>query len=321
MQYRCNAVAASPQGGCEPSVRMLRIPRMSGAWMVQTFEILQLDRHLDHIREGIFRGKLMTYGNFAEPEIPDDLFECALFLRNNIIGLTTQGGSEAAYKLARQRLMEDPASKRLLPSFVRYSNDAVSVQSALSSIASGSGSWAIRRGHVNEAFIPLLNFLESGGSAADATITDGLDAYDAPAVQAFWAKALERRTTDPDGAVTAASTLLEEVCKHIIEDSGADWEAKWNVPKLYFEAAKVLKLAPSQNQEEVFKTILGNCQSIVQSIGSLRNKGGDAHAGGRSRVPFNPRHAALTVNLAGSMALFLIETWQARVEEQRISDQ
>lgn len=216
--------------------------------------------------------------------------------------------------------MEDPASKRLLPHFVRFSNDAASVKSSLLGVASGEGSWAIRRGHVTDAFTPLLIFLESGGGAADATITDGLDAYDAPAVQAFWAKALERRTTDPDGAVTAASTLLEEVCKHIIEDSGAEWEARWNMPKLYSEAAKILQLAPSQHQQEVFKTILGNCQSVVQNIGSLRNKGGDAHAGGRSRVPFKPRHAALTVNLAGSMALFLIETWQTRVEEQRISD-
>lgn len=263
----------------------------------------------------------MTSGDYAEPEIPDDLFECALFLRNNITGLTTQGGSEVGYKLARRKLMEDPASKRLLPSFVRFSNDAASVQSSLSSVASGSGSWAIRRGHVTDAFVPLLTYLESGGGAADATITDGLEVYDAPAVQAFWAKALERRTTDPDGAVTAASTLLEEVCKHIIEDSGAKWEVRWNVPKLYSEAAKVLKLAPSQHQEEVFKTILGNCQSVIQSIGSLRNRGGDAHAGGRSRVPFKPRHAALTVNLAGSMALFLIETWHARLEEQQSNDQ
>jgi len=262
----------------------------------------------------------MNYGDFGEPEVPDDLFECAMLLKNNIIGLTTEGGSEPDYKLARRKLMEDPASKRLLPEFVRFSNDAVSVRSALASVASGAGSWAIRRGHVIDAFIPLLTFLESGGGAADATITNGLDVYDAPAVQAFWAKALDRRTTDPDGAVTAASTLLEEVCKHIIEDSGATWETKWNVPKLYSEAAKVLKLAPSQHQEEVFKTILGNCQSVVQSIGSLRNKGGDAHAGGRSRVPFKPRHAALTVNLAGSMALFLIETWQARIEEQSIND-
>lgn len=241
----------------------------------------------------------MTYGDFDAPEIPDDLFECAILLKNNIIGLTTEGGSEPEFKLARRRLMEDPASKRLLPEFVRFSNDAASVRSALSSVASGAGSWALRRGHVIEAFNPLLNFLESGGGAADATITDGLDVYDAPAVQAFWAKALDRRTMDPDGAVTAASTLLEEVCKHIIEDSGGVWDKKWTMPKLYAEASTVLKLAPSQHQEEVFKTILGNCQSVVQSIGSLRNKGGDAHAGGRSRVPFKPRHAALTVNLAG----------------------
>ncbi|UWR91068.1 abortive infection family protein [Phaeobacter inhibens] len=262
----------------------------------------------------------MTYGGYGEPEIPDDLFECALSLRNNIIGLTTQGGSEAEYKLARKRLMEDPQSKRLLPDFVRFSNDAASVQSSLSTVASGSGSWAKRRGHVTVSFVPLLNFLETGGGAADATITDGLDIYDAPAVQAVWAKALERRAMDPDGAVTAASTLLEEVCKHIIEDSGAEWEAKWNLPKLYSEAAKHLKLAPSQHQEEVFKTILGNCQSVVRSIGSLRNNGGDAHAGGRSRVSFKPRHAALTVNLSGSMALFLIETWHARLEEKWIND-
>lgn len=261
----------------------------------------------------------MTFGDFHPVEIPDDLLECAILLKNNIIGLTTDGGSEHLYKLARRKLLDDPASKRLLPGFVRFSNDAPSLQSALSSIASGRGSWALRRGHVIETFAPLLTFLESGGGAADATITDGLDIYDAPAVQAFWAKALDRRKSDPDGAVTAASTLLEEVCKHIIEDSGGRWESKWNVPKLYTEAAKVLKLAPSQHQEELFKTILGSCQSVVQSIGSLRNNGGDAHAGGRSRVQFKPRHAALTVNLAGSMALFLVETWQARIEEQPIN--
>ena len=257
----------------------------------------------------------LSYGLDILSEIPEDLFECALHLQNNILGLTTEGGSEAAYKLARQRLMEDAASKRLLPDFVRYSNDAAMVRIALSGVASGSGSWALRRGHVTDSFIPLLKFLETGGSAADFAITNAISVYDAPAVQAFWAKALARRTTDPEGAVTAASTLLEEVCKHIIEDSGNNWNKTWSIPKLYAEASGILNLAPSQHQEEVFKTILGNCQSVVQSIGSLRNNGGDAHAGGRSRVAFKPRHAALTVNLAGSMSLFLIETWQARVAD------
>ena len=256
----------------------------------------------------------MTYGSFDNLGVPEDLFECAIHLRNNIIGLTTEGGNDAAYRLARKRLMDDAASKRLLPDFVRHSTDAKSVQAALWPVASGSGSWALRRAHVANSFIPLIGFLETGGSAADAAITSGLSHYDAPAVQALWAKALERHSSDPEGAVTAASALLEDVCKHIIEDSGNAWDRKWNIPKLYSEAAKLLNLAPSQHEEEVFKTILGNCQSVVQSIGSLRNRGGDAHAGGRARVAFKPRHAALTVNLAGSMALFLIETWLARSE-------
>ena len=89
-------------------------------------------------------------------EIPDGLFECALHLRNNILGLTTEGGSEGTYRLSRLKLMEDTAGKRLLPDFVRLSDDAATVRVALSSVASGSGSWKLRRGHVTEAFKPLL---------------------------------------------------------------------------------------------------------------------------------------------------------------------
>lgn len=211
--------------------------------------------------------------------------------------------------------MENEATRKLLPDFVRTSGETGSLIVALKRVSSGSGSWKTRREYVETSFKPLLNFLESGGSAADAIITGGLSSYDAPAIQECWKKALERRFIDPEGAVTAASTLLEDVCKHIIEDSGRHWEHSWKVPKLYREVSEVLNLAPSQHQEEVFKTILGNCQSVVQSIASLRNKGGDAHAGGRTRVPFKARHAALTVNLAGSMALFLIETWSARLEQ------
>ncbi len=259
----------------------------------------------------------MLYGANTSPEIPEDIFECVVHLKNNILGLTTEGGSEAAYKLARTRLMNVNSIKRLLPKFVLHSSDAASVKAALMNVARDGGSWAKRRDHVNEAFKPVLVFLESGGGAADATITHGLTCYDAPEVQAVWAKALERRLSDPNGAVTVASTLLEEVCKHIIEDSGNEWGRTWNIPKLYAEVAKLLNLAPGQHNEEIFKTILGSCQSVVQSIGSLRNNGGDAHAGGRMRVSYKPRHAALAVNLAGSMALFLIETWQARNERER----
>jgi hypothetical protein len=62
----------------------------------------------------------LSYGLPEVPEVPDDLFECAIHLRNNIVGLTTEGGSDAEYSLARSKLMADPASKRMLPDFVRF---------------------------------------------------------------------------------------------------------------------------------------------------------------------------------------------------------
>jgi hypothetical protein len=54
-----------------------------------------------------------------------------------------------------------------------------------------------------------------------------------------------------------------------------------DLPKLYATAAEHLNLAPSQHTEVVFKSILGNCQSVVGNLAGLRNKLGDAHGQGR----------------------------------------
>ena len=51
---------------------------------------------------------------------------------------------------------------------------------------------------------------------------------------------------------------------------------------------------------------------MVEGLGAFRNREGDAHGKGKLQVKPLPRHAALAVNLAGSLASFLIETWEAR---------
>ncbi|CUH11145.1 hypothetical protein JSE7799_00168 [Jannaschia seosinensis] len=102
----------------------------------------------------------MCLGDAVAPEIPDDVFECAILLRRNILDLTTKGGSEQEYKLARVKLMQDGTSKRHLPEFVRHSPDADSLKMALSNVASGEGAWVLRRDHVEEPCKPFLSFLE-----------------------------------------------------------------------------------------------------------------------------------------------------------------
>ena len=80
------------------------------------------------------------------------------------------------------------------------------------------------------------------------------------------------------------------------------YDLRTDLPKLWSLASKQLKLAPSQHQEEVFRAILGNCQSVVGNLAAVRNKLGDAHGHGRRPVKPQARHAELAVNLSGSMA-------------------
>lgn len=150
------------------------------------------------------------------------------------------------------------------------------------------------------------------GSPADNEISKALEAYDTDTIHARWTEALDRRDTNPEGAITLARTLLEDVCKWIIIEAGEEYEEKDDLPVLYKKLAKILKLAPDDHTETVFRQILGSCQSVVESLGSLRNKISDAHSRGPKRVKPAPRHAQLAVNLSGAMATFLVATWNAR---------
>jgi hypothetical protein len=158
--------------------------------------------------------------------------------------------------------------------------------------------------------------LAPAGSPADESISATLAAFDPTQVHARWTMAMERRASEPEGAITLARTLLEDVCKWVLHQAGETWQEADDLPVLYRKLAKVLKLAPDDHTEPVFKQILGSCQSVVESLGALRNKLGDAHSLGPKRARPQARHAELAVNLAGAMATFLVATWEARQAER-----
>ena len=89
------------------------------------------------------------------------------------------------------------------------------------------------------------------------------------------------------------------------------------VPALYHVTVKQLQLAPGQQSEQIFRQVLGCCQTIVEGIGALRNRLSDAHGKGKNPARPTPRHAELAVNLAGTMATFLIGSWQARERDAK----
>lgn len=233
-------------------------------------------------------------------------------LQNMLVDNATNGSmDEKTYLFLRKEFMTNPSTKDLLPDFVRSNRTGGALRGHFQKI---SPQWQPRREYIWKSFAPLLDYLEGKNQApADLAISQTLTSLDKEYVTKAWHKALERRDQDPDGAITAARTLLESLCKLVIDGSGQSYSEKDDLPKLYHQAALILNLAPSQHTEEIFKTILGGCQQVVNGLGTLRNKIGDAHGyGEKSPTRPGPRHAALAVNLAGSMATFMVETWKSR---------
>jgi hypothetical protein len=244
----------------------------------------------------------------------DDLqtdYERAEYLQNLLISHSTGGVSTVSdYSVLRRHFLDHPNTKDLVPRFVRTSRDLAQFWQF---IKAKFAHYAERRQFLWDEFRPLLEFLERGGRPPSARmISDTLQKYDAENVHAAWAKALERSATDPEGAVTAARTLLETVCKHILDESKTEYGKNPNLPELYGLVAKGLRLSPTQHTEKTFRQILHGCSSVVDGLGSMRNTLGDAHGQGKGGVRPKSRHAALAVNLAGAMAVFLVETLDAR---------
>ena len=102
-----------------------------------------------------------------------------------------------------------------------------------------------------------------------------------------------------------------DVSRWLLHELDVNASDQDDLPALSRKLSKALKLAPDDHSEQVFKQILGSCQSVVESLGALRNKLGDAHGGGPRRARPAPRHAELAVNLDGSMTTFLVASWEA----------
>lgn len=101
---------------------------------------------------------------------------------------------------------------------------------------------------------------------------------------------------DPEGAITLARTMVESMCKNILESYGEEIP-KNDLAKLYKATAKAMNLSPDQHNEQAFKKILSGCISIVDGLATVRNALGDAHG---SAKPVSPhvRHARFAVSLA-----------------------
>lgn len=247
-----------------------------------------------------------------------ELLDAADRLKTQVLAIGTEGSySDGWYRPDRESVIGCEEIQHLIPKILRNCRTTGDVSNHLKGVASGNGSWAARRAYTNDEFAPLLNFLEEQVRAVKKAphakaVDDYLSALNSGEVSNLWQKALGRCGNDPEGAITAARSLVESACKHILDELTVSYKDSDDAPTLYKKVAKELNLAPDQHAEQVFKQVLSGASNIVGGMAAVANEYGDRHGGGKGKGKPLPRHARFVVNVAGSVTAFLVDSWSER---------
>ena len=109
-----------------------------------------------------------------------------------------------------------------------------------------------------------------------------------------------------DSALTKARTLLEEVFCWAIERKGEQPSSSGDAGNLFSQVKCLYNIHADRTMDRRICDLVNGLNKIVDSIGQMRNKQGDAHGVGASRVNIEDYHARLAVNAAANVADFVL---------------
>jgi hypothetical protein len=150
-------------------------------------------------------------------------------------------------------------------------------------------------------------------AAAVCALRARIEAHDLDSVRLDFERALAEG--DPEDAITAACSMVESVCKCLLDLLEKPYPADKSISPLAKEVSRHLNLSPEREVPNDIKQILGGLANVVGGIGALRTHAGDAHGRGQGTPRVDARVARLAVHAASTLTLFLIETWQKRKDE------
>ena len=159
-----------------------------------------------------------------------------------------------------------------------------------------------------------------GGSITGAlgtpsrTLDDFIRDRDLPALDQEFTRALANVDQSPREAISAASNILESVCKVYIAERGLEMPSKQDLKPVWTVVRKDLGFDPGAVEDQDLQVILTGLLALVDGIGALRTHASSAHGAGKKQYKLEPRHARLAVHAAHTVTLFILESWQRKRE-------
>ena len=121
----------------------------------------------------------------------------------------------------------------------------------------------------------------------------------------------------PREAVSAACNILESIFKTYIEEEKLSVPNKQDLQPVWKVVRDDLGLDPSKIEERDLQEILSGIFATVNGIGALRTHASSAHGSGKKAYVLKPRHARLAVHSAHTLATFVFESWQEKIEKRK----
>jgi hypothetical protein len=155
--------------------------------------------------------------------------------------------------------------------------------------------------------------LSRGATLPARQLEDVLRARDLGGTNHEFERAIDTVGSDPAAAITAACAILEALCKVYIEDEGLVMPNDQSIQPLWRVVQPHLGLDPKSIEDNDLRQVLSGLASVTHGLGAFRTHVGSAHGRGRHSYRVSPRHARLVVNASHTLAMFVIETWDARM--------
>jgi len=148
--------------------------------------------------------------------------------------------------------------------------------------------------------------------APSRTLEEFIKNRDLASIDTEFGRALANVESSPREAVSAASNILESVCKVYIAEEGLDLPQKQDLKPVWTAVRKHLGFDPGIVEDQDLQQILSGLISIVEGIGALRTHASSAHGAGKKSYKLEPRHARLAIHSAHTVALFVLESWSKK---------
>lgn len=162
----------------------------------------------------------------------------------------------------------------------------------------------------NQLTYQMNGFITAAGASPVAkSLADYFKVGDFSSIEAEFDRAISQIDRDPHAAITAASAIIEALCKTYIEIHGLEIPPKQTIGPLWKVMQQHLGLNVDPTLEDDQKRILGGLASIVDGVGAYRTHIGSAHGRGLEPPKIISSEARLAVHASHTVVIFVMERW------------